>query len=326
MVLYIRFDHRYNQRLKKWTKNVKIFDKDFLIFPIIKESHWFLTIVCYPKSVYFAQKKIDPNLPELEEPVIKSDEPVAKEEDEKSTVNDEVKPDAEEDDDETEIEIEEVKPYTGQDDTPEVIVETPSVKEEKPSVKDVKPPVSEWPKPCIIWMDSLGDCHSAKKSLSSPIRDFLAAEWKACYGFEMSFKNRPITVCPSVLLKDLTPTVPKQNNSIDCGLFVLEYVEQFLKRPDELGNKWYIESKKTNCKDKFGKDKWFEPESVKGRRQEIRTLILDKVAECTPEKKERLETLIDDSKLSDDDDDEMKDEIGLRVDSDEDYNPDSQEL
>lgn len=35
-------------RIASWTKNVKIFDKDFIIIPINEQSHWFLAIICYP--------------------------------------------------------------------------------------------------------------------------------------------------------------------------------------------------------------------------------------------------------------------------------------
>lgn len=35
-------------RVQKWTKDVNIFEKDFIIVPINKNSHWFLAIVCFP--------------------------------------------------------------------------------------------------------------------------------------------------------------------------------------------------------------------------------------------------------------------------------------
>lgn len=35
-------------RVRKWTKDVNIFEKDFIIVPINKSSHWFLAIVCFP--------------------------------------------------------------------------------------------------------------------------------------------------------------------------------------------------------------------------------------------------------------------------------------
>ena len=41
-------ERRY-RRVKKWTKEVNIFDKDFLIVPINKKYHWYLAIICYPR-------------------------------------------------------------------------------------------------------------------------------------------------------------------------------------------------------------------------------------------------------------------------------------
>lgn len=35
-------------RVKNWTKNVNLFDKDFIIIPINEHCHWFLAIVCFP--------------------------------------------------------------------------------------------------------------------------------------------------------------------------------------------------------------------------------------------------------------------------------------
>ncbi|XP_013404706.1 uncharacterized protein LOC106169672 [Lingula anatina] len=40
-------EKRHN-RVKTWTKNVDIFDKDFIIVPINESAHWFLAIICFP--------------------------------------------------------------------------------------------------------------------------------------------------------------------------------------------------------------------------------------------------------------------------------------
>lgn len=38
-------------RVQKWTKNVNIFEKDFIVIPINEHAHWFLAIICYPGLV-----------------------------------------------------------------------------------------------------------------------------------------------------------------------------------------------------------------------------------------------------------------------------------
>lgn len=37
-----------HERVKKWTKDVNIFEKDFIIVPINQSEHWFLAIICFP--------------------------------------------------------------------------------------------------------------------------------------------------------------------------------------------------------------------------------------------------------------------------------------
>lgn len=37
-----------HQRVQSWTKNVNLFEKDFIIIPINEQSHWFLAIICFP--------------------------------------------------------------------------------------------------------------------------------------------------------------------------------------------------------------------------------------------------------------------------------------
>ncbi|XP_034722184.1 sentrin-specific protease 7-like [Etheostoma cragini] len=37
-----------HQRVKTWTRNVDVFTKDFLFFPVNQEAHWFLVLVCFP--------------------------------------------------------------------------------------------------------------------------------------------------------------------------------------------------------------------------------------------------------------------------------------
>merc|ERR1719361_1985093 len=44
---YSAADKRY-ERVKRWTKKVNIFDKDFIVIPINELSHWFVAVICFP--------------------------------------------------------------------------------------------------------------------------------------------------------------------------------------------------------------------------------------------------------------------------------------
>ncbi len=36
------------ERVKNWTKNVNLFEKDFIVVPINAELHWFVVVICSP--------------------------------------------------------------------------------------------------------------------------------------------------------------------------------------------------------------------------------------------------------------------------------------
>ena len=37
--------------MKRWTRRVNIFEKDFVVVPINENFHWFLVIICFPGQV-----------------------------------------------------------------------------------------------------------------------------------------------------------------------------------------------------------------------------------------------------------------------------------
>ena len=38
-----------HSQVKKWTRNVDIFNKDFILIPINEHSHWYLVVICFPR-------------------------------------------------------------------------------------------------------------------------------------------------------------------------------------------------------------------------------------------------------------------------------------
>ena len=40
---------RKHSRVKRWTKSVNLFEKEFIIFPICEGSHWFLIVAILPR-------------------------------------------------------------------------------------------------------------------------------------------------------------------------------------------------------------------------------------------------------------------------------------
>ena len=51
--------------VKKWTKNVNIFQKDFVVIPINENDHWYVVIVCYPGLTRREATKVEVRQPLL---------------------------------------------------------------------------------------------------------------------------------------------------------------------------------------------------------------------------------------------------------------------
>ena len=74
--------------------------------------------------------------------------------------------------------------------------------------------------PKIITLDSLGNTHSPTCKI---LKEYLAEEAKDKKGVELAFNPSGMT----------GKGIPEQDNFCDCGVFVLGYMEEFLKDPDE---------------------------------------------------------------------------------------------
>uniref|UniRef100_A0A671KZX0 Sentrin-specific protease 6-like n=1 Tax=Sinocyclocheilus anshuiensis TaxID=1608454 RepID=A0A671KZX0_9TELE len=106
--------------------------------------------------------------------------------------------------------------------------------------------------PCILIMDSL-TC-SGRSSVVQILQEYLQEEWKVKMGSEQSFGNG--------VMDGWSPIVPKQDNYTDCGIFLLQYVESFLKDPPQSFH---------HSMDLNG---WFSQRTVKRKRRQIKRLIL----------------------------------------------------
>lgn len=176
------FTRKYHQSLKGWTKKVEIFNKKYLIFPIVNDSHWYLVIVSNLKNV--------------------------------------------------------LTPCVG---------------------NDLK-------KPSIIFMDSLmlGEPNNLEKQMmlavNKPLIEFIRLECLHKRGFD--FPHSQMASKFSVYF----PKLPNQTNFYDCGLFVLEYFERFIKSPDVTHRK-IIEKKPLLD--------WFNKKEIeRTKRLQIKNIIL----------------------------------------------------
>ncbi|KAH7445775.1 hypothetical protein KP509_01G023700 [Ceratopteris richardii] len=160
-----RFSH-----VKRWTKDVNIFQKKYLFIPVLQSAHWSLIIVCYPGHLY----KYD---------------------------------DWKEDD-----------------------LERPS----------------------ILHFDSMKDFH---RDVMEPIERYLLEHWRFTFNLPSGIDTKTSG------LKCIRAEVPQQTNFYDCGLYMLHYIEMFLK-----AYRSALPLIAISCN-------WFNPEDVASKRNELQCLI-----------------------------------------------------
>ncbi|XP_076974650.1 sentrin-specific protease 7 isoform X4 [Tamandua tetradactyla] len=107
-------------------------------------------------------------------------------------------------------------------------------------------------RPCILILDSL-KAASVQNTVQN-LREYLEVEWEVKRKTHREFSKTNMV--------DLCPKVPKQDNSSDCGVYLLQYVESFLKDPI------------VNFELPIHLEKWFPRHVIKTKREDIRELIL----------------------------------------------------
>ncbi|RLN29654.1 putative ubiquitin-like-specific protease 2B [Panicum miliaceum] len=120
--------------------------------------------------------------------------------------------------------------------------------------------------PIILHLDSLGMHRSAK--ILSTVGRYLEEEWR-----HLKKNPSPDTSVSEIIWEDLPSNihkekvqVPQQNNAYDCGIFMLYYIEWFIREAPE---RFTIDNLDMfNCS-------WFKPEEASGLRLRIRELLLE---------------------------------------------------
>ncbi|KAM9334298.1 sentrin-specific protease 7-like [Symphorus nematophorus] len=107
-------------------------------------------------------------------------------------------------------------------------------------------------RPCVLVMDSLK--LSYHENVCRLLRDYLQVEWEVRRGTPRLFT--------SDTMRSSNCRVPQQDNSSDCGVFLLQYVESFLQNPV------------VHFDLPLRLDHWFPRQRVRQKREEIRSLVM----------------------------------------------------
>lgn len=225
---------RRHHRVKTWTRHVDIFQKDFLFVPVNQEAHWYLVVICFPG---------------LDEPKCEAWSGPNGE-----LLDQEVAQGSKSPDDNTET-----PPTLNHCNGTDAETETP----QEDSTKDpttgpvncteqtfLKKTISK--RPCILIMDSLK--LSLHERVFKLLREYLQSEWEVRRGSSRDFSPDQ--------MQSSHCKVPLQDNSSDCGLYLLQYVESFLKDPV------------VHFDLPLHLQQWFPRQQVRRKRDEIRDLVI----------------------------------------------------
>ncbi|XP_010254528.1 PREDICTED: probable ubiquitin-like-specific protease 2B isoform X1 [Nelumbo nucifera] len=114
--------------------------------------------------------------------------------------------------------------------------------------------------PCILHMDSIKGSHKGLKNL---VQSYLWEEWKARQNESLEDASSKF-----INLRFIPLELPQQENSFDCGLFLLHYVELFLEEAPVNFNPFRI-TKLCN----FLNMDWFLPSEASLKRAYIKKII-----------------------------------------------------
>ncbi|XP_031436764.1 sentrin-specific protease 7 isoform X2 [Clupea harengus] len=224
-------EHRRHQRVKTWTRNVDIFSKDFLFVPVNQENHWYLVVICFPGLE-------EPQCEAFQGPaVVRASGEEGSSEAPPEPQAQEASPDA-------------PAPSEADRETMEPIEESSSSPPDCTEKTCKRPKVCK--RPCILIMDSLK--LSIHKRVVKLLREYLQVEWEVRRGVCRDFS-------PEVMVGS-SCKVPLQDNSSDCGLYLLHYAETFLQDPV------------VHFDLPLRLERWFPRQQVRRKRDEIRNLIL----------------------------------------------------
>ncbi|XP_050951384.1 sentrin-specific protease 7b isoform X3 [Labeo rohita] len=217
--------YRRHQRVRTWTRHVDIFSKDYLFIPVNHEAHWYLVVVCFPG---------------LERPECvpwRDKGPVSQD-----------------------------NSQTGNASSAGHCQRDSSQQQKGNKLKPSEPRSPNLPdctvhsctreticrRPCILVMDSLK--LSYHQRIYTLLREYLQVEWEVRKGTARTFTSESIngSLC----------RVPLQDNSSDCGLYLLQYVESFLQNPV------------VHFDLPLRLEHWFPRNQVRRKREELRDLVL----------------------------------------------------
>ncbi|NXV18179.1 SENP7 protease, partial [Cepphus grylle] len=244
--LKVSVAQRRHRRVRTWTRHINIFSKDYIFVPVNEESHWYMAVICFPWLEEPVYEECPPQDSLYHQPHLS---PLWSESENTRTGS--VLAFSGNCKDEGEMDANRSLFSKGGNE----IAASASVLDSgisKVNYSDGVLFVFVVYRPCILILDSL-KAGSVQKTVQV-LREYLEAEWEA--------KRKTYREFNKSTMIDLCPRVPKQDNSSDCGVYLLQYAESFFQKPI------------VNFEQPLHLDNWFPRQLIRSKREEIRDLIL----------------------------------------------------
>ncbi|XP_041278303.1 sentrin-specific protease 7 isoform X9 [Onychostruthus taczanowskii] len=230
---------RRHRRVRTWTRNINIFNKDYIFVPVNEESHWYMAVICFP----WLEEAVYEECPQQNSLSHQPQQSPVEPESENTRAGSVLLRDEEEGDGNRAL-----FSRGGNEIAASASVLYSAIS--KISLSNSKKQIFK--RPCILILDSLKAC-SVQKTVQV-LREYLEVEWEAKRKTHREFSKSTMI--------DLCPRVPKQDNSSDCGVYLLQYVESFFQNPI------------VNFEQPLHLEDWFPRQLIRNKREEIRDLIL----------------------------------------------------
>ncbi|XP_055965206.1 sentrin-specific protease 7 isoform X2 [Sorex fumeus] len=216
---------RRHKRVRTWTRNINIFNKDYIFVPVNESSHWYLAVICFP----WLEEAVYEDFPQTVSQYSQTHQSQCFQ--------------VQQSQEENKVKDNDVHPTSTQ---------SLGTKDSQSTKSSMSAPKRMCKRPCILILDSL-KAVSVQNTVQN-LREYLEVEWEVKRKTHREFSKTNMV--------DLCPKVPKQDNSSDCGVYLLQYVESFLKDPI------------VNFEFPIHLEQWFPRHVIKTKREDIRELIL----------------------------------------------------
>ncbi|NWT66768.1 SENP7 protease, partial [Prunella himalayana] len=230
---------RRHRRVRTWTRHINIFNKDYIFVPVNEESHWYMAVICFPWLEEAVYEECPHQNSLSHRPRPSPLEPGS----ENTRAGSVLLRDEEEGDGNRSLFSKGCNEIAA---SASVLYSAIS----KISLNNSKKQICK--RPCILILDSLKAC--SVQTTVQVLREYLEVEWEAKRKTRREFSKSTMI--------DLCPRVPKQDNSSDCGVYLLQYVESFFQDPI------------VNFEQPLHLENWFPRQLIRNKREEIRDLIL----------------------------------------------------